>query len=283
MEKKRKCVEREEEGESKRVCQENSVSVEYLTGPDQGIVLLSISRPDARNALNTGLVSGLQAALNKISSAGGARCLILQSCVPGVFSAGADLKERQEMSEAAVLSYLADLKHLISSLESLPVPVLAAVDGPALGGGLELLLGCDLILASERAVFGQPETRLGVMPGAGGTVRLTNILGPLRAASLVLTGRRISGQQAEQWGLVASQVNHQDLQHTTRQVARDILRAAPRALTMAKYSLQSARFLNKAAGLEFETACYANLLSSRDRREGLEAWRQHRPPIFTGE
>ena len=182
MEKKRKCVEREveEEREIKRVCRENIVSVEHLTGPDQGILVLSISRPDARNALNTGLVSGLQAAVNKISSSSSARCLILQSSVPGVFSAGADLKERQEMSEAAVLRFLTDLKHLVSSLESLPVPVLAAVDGPALGGGLELLLGCDLILASQRASFGLPETRLGVMPGAGGSVRLTNIIGPLR-------------------------------------------------------------------------------------------------------
>ena len=179
MNKKRKCDEEEaeDENERKRVCLENIVSVEYLTGSDQGIVLLTISRPEARNALNTGLVVGLQAALGKISEAGGARCLILQSSVPGVFSAGADLKERQEMSDTDVLSYLADLKHLISTLESLPFPVLAAVDGPALGGGLELLLGCDLILASQRAVFGLPETRLGVMPGAGGTVRLSGIIG----------------------------------------------------------------------------------------------------------
>ena len=107
----------------------------------------------------------------------------------------------------------------------------------------------------------------------------------LRAASLVLTGRRISGEEAEQWGLVTRQVtgDHQDLQLAARQVARDVVQAAPRAITMAKYSLQSARFLSKAAALEFETACYANLLGSSDRREGLEAWRQRRPPVFTGE
>ena len=187
------------------------------------------------------------------------------------------------MSDAGVMSFLARLKHLISSLESLPVPVLAAVDGPALGGGLELLLGCDLIVSSERAVFGQPETGLGVMPGAGGTVRLAGIIGPSRAANIILAGQRITGEQAEQWGLVARVVNHQDLQQTTLELARDIVRAAPRALTMAKYSLQSARFLSKAAGLELETACYANLLSSTDRREGLLAWSQRRPPGFTGE
>lgn len=282
MENKRKCEEKDEE-ERKRVCRENSLSVEYLTGPDDGIVVLSLARPEARNALDSGLVLGLQTALAKISQAGSARCLILESSVPGVFSAGADLKERQGMSEEAVLSFLADLKHLVSSLESLPLPVLAQVDGPALGGGLELLLGCDLIVSSERAVFGLPETGLGVMPGAGGTVRLAGILGPGRAASLVLAGQRISGQQAEQWGLVARQVQHQDLQLTTRELARQIVRAAPRALAMAKYSLQSARYLGKAAGLELETACYANLLSSRDRREGLLAWSQRRPPAFTGE
>ena len=187
------------------------------------------------------------------------------------------------MSDGGVMSFLAHLKHLISSLESLPVPVLAAVDGPALGGGLELLLGCDLIVSSERAVFGQPETGLGVMPGAGGTVRLAGIIGPSRAANIILAGQRITGEQAEQWGLVARVVNHQDLQQTTRELARNIIRAAPRALTMAKYSLQSARFLSKAAALELETACYANLLSTTDRREGLLAWAQRRPPAFTGE
>ena len=282
MENKRKCDETEAES-NKKLCRPNTVTVERLTGPDQGIVLVGIDRAEARNALDSPTIAGLQRVVREISEDRSVRCVLLQSQVPGVFSAGADLKERLDMSDKEVLGFLRDLNNLICSLECLAVPVLAAVDGPALGGGLELLLGCDMIVSSERAVFGLPETRLGVIPGGGGTVRLGHCLGWARAARLVLSGHRITGQQAEQWGLVAKLVTHQELELACRQLARDILLSAPLALKMAKFSLQSARYLNKAESLELEAACYADLLRSRDRREGLEAWSQHRPPSFNGE
>ena len=282
MEKKRKCEEEQTES-NKKLCRENTVSVEQLRGEEQGIVVISIDRSEARNALDSSVVAGLQSAVREISEDRSVRCVILQSQVTGVFSAGADLKVRMDMSDNAVLRYLSDLNHLISSLECLAVPVLAAVDGPALGGGLELLLGCDLIVSSERSVFGLPETRLGVMPGGGGTVRLGHCLGWARAARIILSGHRMSGEEAEQWGLVSRLVHHDLLETTTRDLARNLLQSAPLALKMAKFSLQSARYLNKAEALELETACYVNLLRTRDRREGLEAWNQRRAPTFTGE
>ena len=144
------------------------------------------------------------------------------------------------MSNKAVMTFLTRLKQLISTLETLPIPVIAAVDGPALGGGLELILGCDMRIASSKASFGLPETRLGVLPGAGGTVRLGHIIGCGRARDMVLTGRRIDGEMAEQWGLVTRLVDGIDntVMDAALSVARDIVKAAPVALNMAKLSVQ---------------------------------------------
>ena len=144
------------------------------------------------------------------------------------------------MSNKAVMTFLTRLKQLISTLETLPIPVIAAVDGPALGGGLELILGCDMRIASAKASFGLPETRLGVLPGAGGTVRLGHIIGWGRARDMVLTGRRINAEMAEQWGLVTRFVDGIDntVMDAALSVARDIVKAAPVALNMAKLSVQ---------------------------------------------
>ena len=144
------------------------------------------------------------------------------------------------MSNKTVMTFLTGLKQLIATLETLPIPVIAAVDGPALGGGLELILGCDVRIATTRAWFGLPETRLGVLPGAGGTVRLGHIIGWARARDMVLTGRRIDGEMAEQWGLVNRCVDGvtNTVMDTALSVARDIAKAAPVALNMAKLSVQ---------------------------------------------
>ena len=144
------------------------------------------------------------------------------------------------MSNKTVMTFLTGLKQLIATLETLPIPVIAAVDGPALGGGLELILGCDVRIATTRAWFGLPETRLGVLPGAGGTVRLGHIIGWARARDMVLTGRRIDGEMAEQWGLVTRCVDGvtNTVMDTALSVARDIAKAAPVALNVAKLSVQ---------------------------------------------
>ena len=144
------------------------------------------------------------------------------------------------MNNKAVMTFLTGLKQLIAMLETLPIPVIAAVDGPALGGGLELFLGCDIRIASTKASFGLPETRLGVLPGAGGTVRLGHIIGWGRARDMVLTGRRIDADMAMQWGLVTQCVDGvtNSVMDTALGVARDIAKAAPLALNMAKLSIQ---------------------------------------------
>lgn len=225
------------------------------------------------------------------------RCVILKSGVIGVFSAGADLKvmyldvnlnfkmnpylqERIGMSPKGVLQYLMSLQRLISTIEHLRIPVIAAVDGPALGGGLELLLGCDIRVAGPRAVFGLPEVRLGVIPGAGGTVRLANDIGGTRARDMILSGRRIDGDTAERWGLVSHSV--QDAGTMALSLAMDIVKGAPLALHMAKVSLTAARMLPHQDALRAETLCYSTLLNTQDRREGLEAWSQRRLPNFVG-
>eukprot|EP00092_Neocalanus_flemingeri_P013014 GFUD01014025.1.p1 GENE.GFUD01014025.1~~GFUD01014025.1.p1 ORF type:complete len:224 (-),score=59.68 GFUD01014025.1:323-952(-) len=169
--KKRK-LEDEIDIQSKKACVEDEVVLEYLDGENEGIAVLSLNRPSSRNALSWKLVDDVQTALDEVGREQGACCLIMKSLVTGVFSSGADLKERTNMSEQKVLAYIKKLKDLVASLEELQIPVIAACEGAALGGGLEVILGCDMRVGTTSSMFGLPETRLGVIPGAGGTVRL---------------------------------------------------------------------------------------------------------------
>ena len=180
----------------KKACLENETCLEYLCGENYGIALRSINRPSARNALSWRLVEDLQAAVDAVDEENTVRCLILASQVQHVFCAGADLKERIHMSEERVLAYLKRLNKFVVSLEEFPFPVIAAVEGAALGGGLEIILGCDMIVGAVSSSFGLPETRLGVIPGGGGTVRLGRLVGWARARQMILTGGRVGGSQA---------------------------------------------------------------------------------------
>jgi len=189
------------------------------------------------------------------------------------------------MTQIQVNKFLSDLRDTLGRLESLPMPTIAAIDGPALGGGLELCLSCDLRVAGHDVTkIGLPETSLGIIPGAGGTQRATRILGPSKAKDLIFTARMLTATEALEWGLVnyVSSPGVTAFEHAVT-LAAAIAKNAPLALRAAKQAISRSEDLALEAGLDFERASYETLLTTRDRMEALEAFREKRKPIFIGE
>ncbi len=177
---------------------EQDLVVDYLDGNQSGIVVFGLNRPAAKNSFSKNLVSELIDAVDAVKFDKGVRVLILKSTTPGIFCAGADLKERAKMPASLVGAFVAKARRLISDMENLPMPVIAAIDGHALGGGLEMALACDLRVASENAKMGLVETKLAIIPGAGGTQRLPRIVGSALAKELIFTARVLDGKSAEE-------------------------------------------------------------------------------------
>ncbi|XP_026914972.1 enoyl-CoA hydratase domain-containing protein 2, mitochondrial isoform X7 [Acinonyx jubatus] len=246
------------------------IQVRVLAGPDQGITEILMNRPSARNALGNVLVRELLEALARLREDQQVRVLLFRSGVKGVFCAGADLKEREQMSEAEVGIFVQRLRGLMNEIAAFPAPTIAAMDGFALGGGLELALACDLrVAAASSAVMGLIETTRGLLPGAGGTQRLPRCLGVALAKELIFTGRRLSGAQAQALGLVNHTVPQNEegnaAYHRARALAQEIL---PQ--------------VDIASGMAIEGICYAQNIPTQDRLEGMAAFREKRPPRFVG-
>ncbi|KAK7054236.1 enoyl-CoA hydratase [Favolaschia claudopus] len=249
------------------------------------ITCLSLNRPEAKNAISLTLLKELRESLETVKSDASIRTLILRSTSPNSFCAGADLVERRTMSDSQVAAFLTDLRAALGVLESLPMPTIAAIDGPALGGGLEMALACDLRVAAFNVQkIGLPETGLGIIPGAGGTQRATRLLGQSKAKDLIFTGRSLNAQDAFEWGLV-------DYVSDPEQTAFDkalalgemIARNAPLAVRAAKLVISRSEDLPLETGLDFERATYNLLIPSRDRVEALQAFKEKRKPQFKGE
>ncbi|KAF7798336.1 hypothetical protein EIP86_009557 [Pleurotus ostreatoroseus] len=263
----------------------------FLEEAKPGISFLSLNRPKAKNAISLRLLKEFRECIDTVhndvlnSSARSHRVLILRSTTPNAFCAGADLVERRTMSLAQVNTFLADLRAALALLEKLPVPTIAAIDGPALGGGLELALACDLrVAAHDVTKIGLPETKLGIIPGAGGTQRLTRLLGLAKAKNLIFTGRSLTAQDALDYGVV-DYVSEPGTTAVDRalKLAEEIVTSAPLALQAAKQAISKAPELDLEHGLDFERASYEVLLKSKDRLEALEAFKEKRAPVFKGE
>jgi methylglutaconyl-CoA hydratase len=268
------------------------LTVTTIPAPHTGsIKLLLLSRPRAKNALSIALVSELARALAPIASGTdtSTRALVIGSAVPGVFCAGADLKERAKMSQEEVASFLRLLRGTISTLEGLQIPTIAAMSGVALGGGLELALAADLRVIAPTVQLGLPETRLGIIPGAGGTFRLPRLVGQSRAMDIILTGRRVGAEEALQIGLANRIVYPSDLKEgvgsggtrertidTAIQVAQEISFGGPIAVRVAK------KVVSKATE-EAEANGYLEVVATKDRDEALIAFKEKRKPVFLGE
>nr|XP_019598358.1 PREDICTED: enoyl-CoA hydratase domain-containing protein 2, mitochondrial isoform X5 [Rhinolophus sinicus] len=264
------------------------IQVRSLAGPDQGITEILMNRPRALNALGNVFVSELLEALAQLQEDRRVRVLIFRSGVKGVFCAGADLKEREQMSEAEVGVFVQRLRGLMNKIAAFPAPTIAAMDGFALGGGLELALACDLrVAAASSAVMGLIETTRGLLPGAGGTQRLPRCLGVALAKELIFTGRRLSGTQAQALGLVNHSVAQNEegnaAYHRARELAQEILPQAPIAVRLGKVAIDRGMEVDIASGMAIEGMCYAQNIPTRDRLEGMAAFREKRPPRFVGE
>lgn len=257
--------------------------VERRVGEDAGIVLLGLDRPGAKNALGRQLMIEFRQALADLRFDSAVRVVLVHSLVPGIFCAGADLKERATLSPAETAAFVHGLRSAFTELAGLPMPVLAVLEGAAFGGGLELALGADLRVAGAEARMGLVETSLAIIPGAGGTQRLPRLIGASRAKELIFTARRIGAEEAGRIGLVDRVVPAGQALDSALALAREILPNGPVALRMAKEAVNRGLDLDLLSGLALEQACYAQVIPTADRLEGLAAFREKRKPQYRGE
>jgi len=259
------------------------IRLERLEGDDAGIVLLGLDRPAAKNALGRQLLAEFRQALADLRSDPAVRVVVVHSLVPGVFCAGADLKERAGMAQAEAVAFVQGLRAAFTELEDLPMPVVAALEGAAFGGGLELALAADLRVAGAGAKMGLVETSLAIIPGAGGTQRLPRLIGASRAKELIFSARRIDAAEAERLGLVNRAAPAGGALEAALTLAREILPNGPVALRMVKQAVNRGLGLDRDSGLALEQACYAQVIPTQDRLEGLAAFRDKRKPQYRGE
>jgi methylglutaconyl-CoA hydratase len=248
-----------------------------------GVATLTLNRPGAANALSMELASALGHAFSRLRTEEHAdvRVAILTGAGKA-FCAGADLKERRAMSLEETRSFLRSLNGVVDAVAAFPRPVIAAINGAAFGGGLELALACDFRLAADTAELGLVETRLGIIPGAGGTQRLARIAGVAVAKELILTGRRIGAARAKELGVVTEVVPAAELAAAAARLAAELAGAGPLAVTQAKRAIDGGFDLPLPEALVHERDCYELVLESADRDEGLAAFSEKRPPKFTG-
>lgn len=252
-----------------------------LEGNDAGISVLSLNRPRARNALSRRFLAEFNQSLERIKANSDTRVVVVKSEVDNVFCAGADLKERATMSPSEVLQFLDVLRKSFRRLETASVPTIAAIDGAALGGGLEMALCCDLRVAGSKAKIGLPETKLAIIPGAGGTQRLPRIVGKALAKELIFTGRVLDASQAARLGIVNAAVETSAFEKAL-ELAREIVPQGPIALQMAKIAIDGGLDRSLEDGLNFENQCYDQVIPTEDRLEGLRAFAEKRKPEYKG-
>jgi methylglutaconyl-CoA hydratase len=261
----------------------SELRIEKLTGDHQGIMVVTLSRPAARNAFGRNMVAGLSGLLERLRDDRATRVVVINSDVDKVFCAGADLKERLTMQEHEVGPFVEGLRRMFTSLEKLPMPTIAAIEGAALGGGLELALACDLRVAGAGATLGLPETSLAIIPGAGGTQRLPRLIGLARAKELVFTATRVDAARAAALGLVCHAVPAGGATAKALEIARAISANGPLAVRLAKSAMAAGMQADLATGMDIERGCYAQVITTQDRTEGLNAFREKRKPAYKGE
>ena len=249
------------------------------TSVDDHVALCRLNRPEARNALSPELMDELAAKLESFDADPEVRCVVIAGS-DEVFASGADIKALAERSfDEALYHPAASFWRRVAAVKT---PLIAAVSGWALGGGCELALACDMIVASESAEFGQPEITLGIIPGGGGTQRLARVLGKQRTMELVLTGRRIDAKEAQALGLVNTVASKKDWLDEAKDLAATVARRPPIASRLAKQAIVAAEETALTAGLENERRLYELAMATEDRVEGMQAFLEKRKPEFRG-
>ena len=253
-------------------------------GTDVGTVAeIILDRPDAMNALSTAMAERIAAVCGQVAGDPAIRAVLLTGAGERAFCVGADLKERNQMSEADFARQRPVFRRAFGGIRDLPQPTVAAVHGYALGGGCEFALSCDLIVADETAVFGLPETAVGLVPGGGGTQLALRKLGPGRALDLVLTGRRVVAAEAYRIGLADRLVPAGAARHEAVNLAGQIAAHSPVAVRAAKQAIRNGAGTGLAAGLDIEDAAWRTAVFSADRKEGIAAFNEKRRPQWPAE
>ena len=249
------------------------------TSVDGQVALCRIDRPEARNALSPELMDELATAAEGYDSDQEIRCIVIAGS-EDVFASGADIKALRERTFQESLTHPAAA--FWKRLAAIRTPMVAAVSGFALGGGCELALACDMIVASETAEFGQPEITLGIIPGGGGTQRLARVVGKQRAMELVLSGRRVEAAEAERMGFVNTVVKKREWLDAAMELAQRIAKRPPIAARLAKQAVLAAEETPMTSGLEMERRLYEESMATEDRLEGMDAFLEKRKPKFRG-
>ena len=252
------------------------------------VEIWTLNRPDALNAFNRGLLEALNDQLARLEQAAGEdlpRAVVLSGAGERAFSAGADLKERKTMAAQDVPVFVSFIGSTMTRIANCPVPVIGAVHGFAFGGGMEAALACDVRVVGPGATLGLTETRLGIVPGAGGTQRLPRLVGTGRAKSLILTGRRIDADEAYRLGVAEFRTEGAGRQATldrALEVAAEVAACGPVAIRAAKDAIDGGIDLPMDEALVHERCCYDRTLGTEDRLEALAAFAEKRPPVFKG-
>lgn len=247
------------------------------TKTEDGVGIITINRPEALNAVNAEVMDGLISAAANFDADEAIGCILITG-EGKAFVAGADIKEMQTKSYMDM--FLADRQSEWEGFAATRTPMIAAVNGFALGGGCEIAMMCDIIIASEKAKFGQPEIKLGVTPGWGGSQRLTKAVGKAKAMDLILTGRMMDAEEAERSGLVARVVPHDDLMTVAMETAKTIAGMGAPSVMIAKEQVNRAFETTLEEGLRFERRTFYSLFATEDQKEGMAAFAEKRPPEF---
>jgi enoyl-CoA hydratase/carnithine racemase len=248
-----------------------------------GICTIVLNRPEVYNSLNVAIVAAMKQEIESLYYDKETRTVIITGEGDKAFCAGADLKERRTMTPQQVEQFLDNLRETLVKIERLNKPVIAAVNGVALGGGTELALVCDLRVMARSAKMGLTETSLGIIPGGGGTQRLPRLVGKGIAKELIYTARHVGAEEALSIGLVNRIADDASLMDAAHELAAEIIKNAPLAIARAKTAIDAGMEVDLTTGLEIEQQAYQTLIPTKDRLEGLQAFKEKRKPVYKGE
>jgi len=256
---------------------------------EDGILILTLNRPDAMNCFNFDLLAALAETIREANFDLDLRCIIITGSKAGddpkkwSFSTGADLKERRTLTQDQVRRFIFTIRNTFTAVEQVRIPVIAAINGFAFGGGTELALACDIRVASSNVLMGLTETSLAIIPGAGGTQRLPRIVGMAKAKELIFTARRFGAQVALDIGLVSKVVEPDKLMEAALELAREIAKNGPIGVAQAKFAINYGMEASLGVALPLESKAYEVTIPTKDRLEALAAFVEKRKPVFKGE
>ena len=246
------------------------------------VAYIALNRPEVSNSLNLESLYLLRKTLKEVRSRSDIWIICFTGTGDKVFCAGADLKERKNMSAAEVETFVLEIRTTMNEIAQLPQPTLAAINGHAFGGGCELSLSCDLRLIQSNSLIGLTETSLAIIPGAGGCVRLPRLIGSAKAKEMILLSKRLTAEEALDCGLVHQVAEPKDFSKVRNQLLKQLLSNGPLALKAAKLAIDGSEDLSLKEALQHESACYEKIIPTSDRLEALAAFSEKRKPKFTG-